>query len=107
MSEYVFVVGLTAKVRVNAQSENLARDFVVVSSALGSPSADEIKLANQAEFLMGKNATIIAVDFAVEEGSARLIETRPGPPSPSQPSRAKSKTTSEQRTPAPRRPRRP
>jgi hypothetical protein len=106
--EYVFVVGPTAKVRVGAQSENLARE-VVVSSALGSPSADEIRMANEADFLMGKDATIIAVDFSVDEGSARLIETCPGPLRPMKLSRAKSKKPrrSKQRTPARRRAPRP
>jgi len=72
MQEYLFEVGLVAVVRVRAQNENLARE--VATSALGSPSSEEIRLANQADFLMGREATIIAVDFSVDERSTRLIE---------------------------------
>jgi hypothetical protein len=74
--EYVFEVYLVALVRVNAETEALARD-VVVSSALGSPSAEEIRLANQADFLYGKEALIIGIDFAVDESSAKLIADAP------------------------------
>jgi hypothetical protein len=70
--EYVFKVSLVAVVRVRAQNESLARE--VVPSILGSPSTDEVRLANEADFVMGKDATIIAVDFSVEEGSAKLVE---------------------------------
>ena len=40
----------------------------VVSSALGSPSTEEIRLANEAGFLMGREATIVAVRFSVDRG---------------------------------------
>ena len=76
MQEYVFEVDLVAVVTVNAETEAHARD-VVVSSALGSPSAEEIRLANQADFLKGKEALIIGIDFAVDESSVKLIADAP------------------------------
>ena len=72
MQEYLFEVRLIAVVRVRARNENLARE--VATSALGSPSTEEISLANEADFLMGREATIIAVDFSVDESSTKLIE---------------------------------
>jgi hypothetical protein len=69
MKEYVFEVKLVAVVRVNAQNESLARK-VVLCSALGSPSPDEIRLANETH---GGGATITAVDFFPEKESVRLI----------------------------------
>jgi hypothetical protein len=58
---------------VRAESEDRARE-VVASSALGSPSADEIRLANQGQFLLGKEATTIAVEFSgPDEHSIRII----------------------------------
>jgi hypothetical protein len=72
MWEYVFEARLVAVVRVRAQNESLARE--VVASALGSPSTEEVRLANEADFLMGRQATIVAVDFSVDEDSTKLIE---------------------------------
>ena len=72
MQEYLFEVRLIAVVRVRARNENLARE--VATSALGSPSTEEISLANEADFLMGREATIVAVDFSVDESSTKLIE---------------------------------
>jgi hypothetical protein len=73
MQDYEFEVTIVAVVRVTAESEDRACE-AVVSSALSSPSADEIRLANQGQFLLGKDATIIAVDFsAPDEHSIRLI----------------------------------
>jgi hypothetical protein len=71
--EYGFEITIVAVVRVRAQSESLARE-VLTSSALASPSAEEIRLANQAEFLSGKAATVVSVDFSIEEDSVKLIE---------------------------------
>jgi hypothetical protein len=71
--DYEFEVTITAVVRVQAESESIARE-VVASSALGSPTADEIRLANQAGFVTGKVATVVSVDFSVEEDSIKLIE---------------------------------
>ena len=51
--DYEFEVTISAVVRVRAESESLARE-VVASSALASPSADDIRLANEAEFIRGK-----------------------------------------------------
>jgi hypothetical protein len=70
--DYEFEVRIVAVVHVRAQSESLARE-VVTSSALASPSVDEIKLANQAEFIGGKKATVVSVDFSVDEDSVKLI----------------------------------
>ena len=65
MQEYQFEVRLVAVVLVRAQNESLADE--VVSSALGSPSTEEIRLANEAGFLMGREATIVAVNFSVDQ----------------------------------------
>jgi hypothetical protein len=72
MQEYLFEVGLVAAVLVRAQNENLARE--VVTSALGSPSTEEVRLANEAGFLMGREATIVAVNFLVDQSSTKLLE---------------------------------
>ncbi len=73
MQDYEFEVTITAVVRVRAEHETRART-VVSSSALCSPSAEEIRMANQGQFLLGKQATIIAVDFAKpDDDSVRLI----------------------------------
>lgn len=72
MQEYLFEVGLVAAVLVRAQNESLARE--VVTSALGSPSTEEVRLANEAGFLMGREATILAVNFLVDQSSTKLLE---------------------------------
>jgi hypothetical protein len=54
MNEYEFEVTIIATVRVQAKNEDRARE-VIASSALGSPSTDEISRANKA--LEGKAAT--------------------------------------------------
>jgi hypothetical protein len=73
MQDYEFEVTITAVVRARAENERRART-VVSSSAFSSPSAEEIRMANQGQFLLGKRATIIAVDFAEpDEDSVRLI----------------------------------
>jgi len=73
MQDYEFEVTIVVVVRVKAETEDRARE-VVASSALGSPSADEIRMANEREFLLGKQATIVAVDFSKpDEDSVRLI----------------------------------
>jgi hypothetical protein len=74
MQEYEFAVPIVAVVRVRAENESEAREAVASSSAIASPSADEIRLANQAAVVTGKEATIVAVDFSVEEDSVRLID---------------------------------
>jgi hypothetical protein len=70
MQEYLFEVRLVAV--VVAQNESLARE--VVTSAIGSPSTEEVRLANQADFVLGRKATTVAVDFSVDEGSTKLIK---------------------------------
>jgi hypothetical protein len=72
MQEYLFEVRLVAVVVVRAQNESLARE--VVTSAIGSPSTEEVRLANQADFVLGRKATTVAVDFSVDEGSTKLIK---------------------------------
>jgi hypothetical protein len=73
MQDYEFEVTIVVVVRVKAETEDRARE-IVASSALGSPSADEIRMANEREFLLGKQATIVAVDFSKpDEDSVRLI----------------------------------
>jgi hypothetical protein len=74
MREYEFEVTIVAAVRVRAENESQAREAVASSSATASPSADEIRLANQAAVVVGKEATIVAVDFSVDEDSVRLID---------------------------------
>jgi hypothetical protein len=58
-------------------SESLARK-VVASSALASPSADVIRLANDADFISGKRATVVSVGFSVEEDSITSAAARGG-----------------------------
>jgi hypothetical protein len=70
--DYEFEVTITAVVRVRAENEASARD-VIISSALGAPSTEEIVLANQADFIMGKVATVKSVDFSVQEDSVKLL----------------------------------
>ena len=75
MQEFVFEVVIAAVVRVRAETKALARQ-VVISSALASPSEDEIRLANQAGFVEGKEATITGVDFSIDENFVKLREDR-------------------------------
>ena len=71
--DYEFEVTITVVVRVRAENEAVART-VIASSALSSPSTEEIRMANEGEFLSGKRATIIGVDFdKPDEESVRLI----------------------------------
>jgi hypothetical protein len=63
MADYDFEVIIVAVVRVRAENEGVARDIVASSAPLSSPSADDIRLANQGEFLLGKHATIVGVNF--------------------------------------------
>ena len=72
MREFVFEVSILAVVRVRAETEADARQAVVTSSVLGSPSANEIRLANQANFIEGKEGTITEVDFSIVDNSVKL-----------------------------------
>ena len=71
MSEYVFKVKLLAEVRVRAVDESVA--LQVISSVLRSPSTDEIGLANDNNGAIGRNATVIDVDFDVD-GPLRFLK---------------------------------
>ena len=73
MGVFVFEVFITAVVRVRAETETDARQ-VVTSSAIAAPSAAEISLANQANFIEGKNASISNVDFSIDSNSIKLHE---------------------------------
>ena len=76
MQDYEFEVTIVAVVCVQAESEDRARE-VVASSALGSPSPEEIRQANKA--LLDKGATIVAVDVAEpDEEAVRLISVERG-----------------------------
>jgi hypothetical protein len=68
MTEYMFEVKLVAVVRVGASEESVARR--VLPSVLGSPSTGEISVANDNNAALGWNATVIAVDFSMEENAA-------------------------------------
>jgi hypothetical protein len=68
MKEYVFEVRLRAVVRVRASNEDHARK--VVKSVLSPPNDAEIGLANQNNAVLGRIATVTAVDF-VQKGTAR------------------------------------
>ena len=70
MTEYSFEVGVRAVVRVQASDPDAARK--VVESVLGAPSSQEIKLANQNNHGIGRDATVTAVDF-VQNTPAKLI----------------------------------
>ena len=61
MQEYLFEVSVVARVLVRAQNESLARE--VVTSALGSPSVEEVRLANEADFVLGRKATTVRRRF--------------------------------------------
>jgi len=71
--DYEFEVTIVAVIRVRAPSESLAREVIVASSALTSPSTDEIRLANKSGFATGKIATLVSVDFSIGGDSIKLI----------------------------------
>jgi hypothetical protein len=71
-NEYAFEVELLAAVRVRASSESSARE--AIPAALRAPSADVIRLANDANFVAGGKGIVTEVTFSTEEGSARLVE---------------------------------
>ena len=68
MADFSFEAKLVAVVCVRAADESVARK--VVPTVLGSPGTVELRLANEGN-----------VDFSVEEGSIKLIETD-GVPAP-------------------------
>ena len=68
MNEYVFEVQLVAAVRVQAMDENVARK--VVSSVLGSPGTAEVRMANENNAALGRNALVTNVDFSTGNSPA-------------------------------------
>ena len=77
MREFVFEVSIFAIVRVRAETEADARQ-ALTSSVFGSPSANEIRLANEANFIEGKEGTITEVDFSIVDNSRQAPECRRG-----------------------------
>jgi hypothetical protein len=79
MDDFAFTVNIVAVVRVRAADENVARE--VIPTVLGSPGTVELRLANEGNAVLARSATVTNVDFSVEEGSIKLIETD-GVPAP-------------------------
>ena len=77
MREFVFEVSIFAIVRVRAETEADARQ-ALTSSVLGSPAANEIRLANEANFIEGKEGTITEVDFSIVDNSVKLRDVDEG-----------------------------
>jgi hypothetical protein len=77
MREFVFEVSIFATVRVRAETEADARQ-ALTSSVLGSPAANEIRLANEANFIEGKEGTITEVDFSIVDNSVKLTNVDEG-----------------------------
>jgi spore coat polysaccharide biosynthesis protein SpsF (cytidylyltransferase family) len=73
MNKYSFEVGVRAVVRVQGSNPDVARK--VVESVLGAPGSQEIELANQKNLVVGRNATVTAVDF-VQKTSPKLVPKR-------------------------------
>jgi hypothetical protein len=68
MGEFVFKASINAVVRVRAADENTARK--VVPTVLGAPGTVELRIANEAQAAVGRDANVINVDFDV--GSIKL-----------------------------------
>ena len=73
VDDFAFTVNIVAVVRVRAAEESVARR--VVPTVLGAPGTVELRLANEGNAVLAHHATITNVDFSVEEGSIKLIET--------------------------------
>jgi len=75
--KYLYGVNLVAWVHVCAENETFARE--VVTSALGSPSTADIRLANEGSFIVGRYATVTDVTFSIGECPAHLasVDTIP------------------------------
>jgi hypothetical protein len=63
LKDFEFQVNLVAVVRVRAADESVARE--VVPTALGAPGSAELRLANQNNFAMGRDASVTSVDFSI------------------------------------------
>ena len=79
MVDFAFTVNIVAVVQVRAADESVARR--VVPTVLGSPGTVELRVTNEGNALLAHPATVTNVDFSVEEGSIKLIETD-GVPAP-------------------------
>jgi hypothetical protein len=79
MSNFSFETKLAAVVRVRAADEIVARKLV--PTVLGAPGTLEIRLANENNAVFFKDAIIIDVEFSLDEGAIKLIETD-GVPAP-------------------------
>ena len=66
--QFVFEATIVAVVRVRAADENTARK--VVPTVLGAPGTVELRIANEAQAAVGRDATVTSVDFDV--GSIKL-----------------------------------
>ena len=73
MADFSFEAKLVAVVCVRAADESVARK--VVPTVLGSPGTVELRLANEGNAVLAHHVTVTNVDFSVEEGSIKLIET--------------------------------
>jgi hypothetical protein len=73
MRNIAFKVNIVAVVRVRAAEENVARK--VVATVLAAPGTSEIRLANENNALSSDGAIVTDVDFLVDEGSIKLVET--------------------------------
>jgi hypothetical protein len=73
VDDFAFTVNIVAVVRVRAAEESVARR--VVPTVLGAPGTVELRLANEGNAVLAHHTTITNVDFSVEEGSIKLIET--------------------------------
>jgi hypothetical protein len=64
MGDFVFEIDLVATVRVRATTEDVAREVVPIVKA---PTADEIRLANENNIVIGpgRDATVTDVDFSI------------------------------------------
>ena len=71
MPEFVFEVSLKAIVRVRAETEADARQ-ALTSSVLRSLSANDIRLANEANFIAGMEGTMTEVDFSIVDNPVKL-----------------------------------
>ena len=63
MKDFAFKVNLVAVVRVRAADESVARD--VVPTVLGAPGTAEVRLANENNLEMGRDAAVTGVDFSI------------------------------------------
>jgi hypothetical protein len=79
VDDFAFTVNIVAVVRVRAAEESVARR--VVPTVLGAPGTVELRLANEGNAVLLHRAAVTNVDFSIEEGSIKLIETN-GVPAP-------------------------